>query len=194
MTDDIIDDYHNARGEKPPNPEHVRKAKMHEASKHHPDRDAVPFRIGDPVMDAAQGRPMVVLERPDQTVAEWSDANGYDLTENYGNQKFGVGENEPVYTCRYVSDVSGDPGKTYTFPQSRLRLIDVHHADDGRRVYDRVAVDVLEALITTAYRLTDEGYGDPPDGVDVADLAKEAGVDEDVVGVAFELADATVRL
>lgn len=130
----------------------------------HPDADALPFRIGDPVMDAAQGRPMVVLDVPPQTVAEWSGDTGYDLTENYGNQKFGVHPNEPVVTCRYVSDVSGDPGKTYTFPQSRLRLIDVHHADGGRRVYDRVAVDVLRAVFVAAFKQDKHDGRDPSDG------------------------------
>lgn len=134
-------------GEEPPDPEHVRAAKMHEASKDHPDFDALPFKIGDPVMDAAQGRPMIVLERLQQTVAEWSEANNYDLTENYGNSRFGADADEPVYVTAYVSDVSSQPSKTYTFPQSRLRLIETHRAEpELRRVYDAVAVDVLRRL------------------------------------------------
>ncbi|WP_162562394.1 hypothetical protein [Salinigranum rubrum] len=106
------------------------------------------FQIGDPVMDAAQGRPMVVLDAPDETVADWSDANGYNLTSNYANSKFGCTDDEPVVECVYVSDVRSEPSKTYTFPVSRIRLIDVHHADDGRRVGARaVRAFLVEAFV-----------------------------------------------
>lgn len=108
------------------------------------------YHIGDPVMDAAQGRPMVVLEAPDQTVAEWSDANGYDLLGNYANSKFDPSPDEGVVECVYVSDVRSEPSKTYTFPVSRVRLIDVHHADDGRRVYERAVRGFLAALFAMA--------------------------------------------
>lgn len=109
------------------------------------------YRIGDPVMDAAQGRAMVVVAAPDQTVAEWSEANNYDLLENYANAKFDPSPDEPAVECVYVSDVRSEPSKTYTFPASRLRLIDVHHADDGRRLSERVALGVLEQLFDAAY-------------------------------------------
>ena len=110
-----------------------------------------PYHIGDPVMDAAQGRPMIVLDAPDETVAEWSDANNYDLTDNYANAKFGCHEDEAVVECVYVSDVRSEPSKTYTFPASRVRLIDVHHADGGRRVYERVVRGFLAALFVAAH-------------------------------------------
>ena len=143
-----------------------------------------PYRIGDPIMDAAQGRPMVVVATPEYTVAEWSNSNDYDLAGNYANAKFDPRADEPVVECVYVSDVRSEPSKTYTFPVSRCRLIDVHHADDGRRLYDRVVRDVLEALFATAASeamASSEG--------DIFDLATHADFDEDVVEEARELAD-----
>lgn len=151
------------------------------------------YRIGDPVMDAAQGRPMVVVATPEETVAEWSDANDYELTENYANAKFDPHPQEPAVECVYVSDVRSEPSKTYTFPASRLRLIDAHHADDGRRVADRVIVDVLEELFDLA-RVLDEEWSVDPEGFDDALgklVANATGIDDDVAGEAIELADVT---
>ena len=159
-----------------------------EATKHSdtPSTDATnPFCTGDPVMDAAQGRPMVVLNAPNQTVAEWSEANNYDLTENYANSKFDAVDDEFVVRCAYVSDVRSEPSKDYTFPVSRVRLIDAHHADDGMRVADRVAVDLLERLYGAAI-----DHDHTPTVADVAALVAEAGVDEDVASLGQELAKA----
>lgn len=111
-----------------------------------------PYAVGDAVVDCAQGRPMVVLGAPEETVAEWSERNSYDLTENYANSKFGCREEEHVVRCVYVSDIRSEPSKDYTFPVSRVRLIDVHHADDGRRIWERVTLEVLEALYDAAFR------------------------------------------
>lgn len=142
------------------------------------------YHVGDPVMDAAQGRAMVVVREPTQTVAEWSEANNYDLQDNYANGKFDPAPEEPAVECVYVSDVRSEPSKTYTFPASRLRLIDVHHADDGRRLYDRVAVDILEAMFAHAL--------DRNEDIEAAwlkELAVAVGVDADAVDEAWELAD-----
>ena len=144
-----------------------------------------PFRTGDPVMDAAQGRPMVVLNAPNQTAAEWSEANNYDLTGNYANSKFDAVDDEFVVRCAYVSDVRSEPSKDYTFPVSRVRLIDAHHADDGMRVADRVAVDLLERLYGAAI-----DHDHTPTVADVAALVAEAGVDEEVASLGQELAKA----
>lgn len=129
------------------------------------------LQLGDPVMDAAQGRPMVVLDVPDQTVAEWSEANGYDLQSNYANGKFDPDPDEGVVECVYVSDVRSEPSKTYTFPRSRVVLIDAHHADDGRRIADRVAFDLLADLFDAAYRSGSDST-----------LAMLEGLAQDVVG------------
>lgn len=145
-----------------------------------------PYRIGDPVMDAAQGRAMIVLDAPDVTVAEWSDRNGYDLERNYANEKFEPNPNEPVVECVYVSDVRSEPSKSYTFPVSRVRLIDAHHADDGGRIADRVTVAVLEALFAAAY--DDPEALDLPSPATVGAVAQAAGIDVETIDRARELA------
>lgn len=143
-----------------------------------------PYNIGDPVMDGAQGRPMVVLDAPDTTVAQWSDRNGYDLLDNYANSKFDPDAEEPVVECVYVSDVRSEPSKTYTFPVSRVRLIDAHHADDGRRLYDRVVRDVLERLWWSA-----TGAMEPDNTAMLESVMRDAGFGQDVIDEARELAD-----
>jgi hypothetical protein len=143
-----------------------------------------PFKIGDPVVDLAQGRPMVVLDAPDETVREWSDRENYDLTDNYANGKLGAIDDEPVVRCVYVSDIRSEPSKDYTFPISRVALIDAHHADDGRRLYDRVAVEVLARAFESMHRY--ETFEDH----DIDAVARHiGGVAPGVVEAARELAD-----
>jgi hypothetical protein len=144
------------------------------------------YQIGDPVMDAAQGRPMIVLDAPDQTVAEWSDANGYDLQENYANGKFDPAPDEAVVECVYVSDVRSEPSKTYTFPVSRVRLIDAHHADDGDRVAERVRLELLGDLMAAATDFSDDGIS--PEAIMA--VARHAGIDDETTDTARELAGA----
>jgi hypothetical protein len=143
-----------------------------------------PYKIGDPVVDLAQGRPMIVLDAPNESVQAWSDREGYDLADNYANGKLGADPDETVVRCVYVSDIRSEPSKDYTFPVSRVTLIDVHHADDGRRVYDRVAMDILERLFSVA-----AGAMEPDNTEMLHSVCRDAGLDEDVVQVARELAD-----
>jgi hypothetical protein len=145
-----------------------------------------PYQIGDPVMDAAQGRPMIVLDAPDQTVAAWSDANGYDLEGNYANGKFDPDADEAVVECVYISDVRSEPTKTYTFPVSRVCLIDAHHADDGDRVAERVRTDLLAALMRAAAEFSDNGISLEA----IMAVARHAGIDDERTDLARELADA----
>jgi len=143
-----------------------------------------PYRVGDPVMDGAQGRPMIVLDAPEESVAEWSERENYDLLDNYANSRFDPTPDEAVVECVYVSDVRSEPTKTYTFPVSRVKLIDAHHADDGRRVYDRVVRDVLEQLFAATGDAVESELTTAATelfGMDVTDAAKElADVDETI--------------
>lgn len=143
-----------------------------------------PFKTGDPVVDLAQGRPMVVLDAPDETVREWSDRENYELTENYANGKLDARDDETVVRCVYVSDIRSEPSKDYTFPASRVALIDAHHADGGRRVFDRVAVEVLARAFESMQRYeTFEEH-------DIDAVARHiGGVSPGVVEEARELAD-----
>jgi len=142
-----------------------------------------PYKTGDPVGDLAQGRPMVVLDAPAETVREWSDRENYDLTDNYANAKLGARDDEAVVRCAYISDIRSEPSKDYTFPTSRVALIDAHHADDGRRLYDRVAVEILENLMVGA----EMDNGDISKG-DIAQLATYT-VSQSLISEASELAD-----
>jgi len=142
-----------------------------------------PYKTGDPVVDLAQGRPMVVLDAPAETVREWSDRENYDLTDNYANAKLGARDDEAVVRCAYISDIRSEPSKDYTFPTSRVALIDAHHADDGRRLYDRVAVEILENLMVGA----EMDNGDISKG-DIAQLATYT-VSQSLISEASELAD-----
>jgi len=157
-----------------------------EPSDNTPD-DAVdqPYQKGDPVLDLTQARPMIVVDAPNQTVDEWSESNGYDLADNYGNGKFDAQPDEAVVECVFLSNVRNEPSKTYTFPVSRVVLIDAHHADDGRRIGDRVVVDLLESLFGAAL-----DYEHTPTVADVSALVAEAGVGDELQSVASELAKA----
>ena len=129
-----------------------------------------PYRIGDPVIDLAQGRPMVVVDAPQQDVGDWSEANDYDLTDNYANSRFGPKLSEPVVECVYVGDIRSEPSKTYPLPDSRCKLIDVPHADDGRRVADRIAATLAEDILEAAAAVD----GDPAVGRVAAVLQQAA--------------------
>jgi len=109
-----------------------------------------PYRIGDPVIDLAQGRPMVVVDAPEQDVAGWSEANNYNLLENYANSRFDPKRSEPVVECVYVGNIRNEPSRSYTFPVSRCKLIEVHHADDGRRLADRIAAELVDDILEAA--------------------------------------------
>ena len=148
-----------------------------------------PYRIGDPVVDLAQGRAMIVLDAPDETVAEWSDANNYDLEDNYANGKLGASPGECVVRCVYVSDIRSEPSKDYTFPVSRVALIDAHHADDGRRIADRVTESVATALFEAA--IQNGAEGSLPSPAAVSALLDAAGVDDDAREAAESVAKAT---
>ncbi|MFW5896204.1 MAG: hypothetical protein ACOCUA_02350 [archaeon] len=150
------------------------------------------LQVGDVALDMAQGRPVHVVADTGQTAREWSDANGYDLLENYGNGRLGVGPEDRVFDVVYCSDASSKPSKTYAFPESRLLRVETEAADDGRPVADRVRVDVLEALLTLAKTL-DENWSVEPTSFDDAMgklIANAEAIDDDLAGEAVELAEA----
>lgn len=71
------------------------------------------IRVGDVALDLTQGRPVHIVEDTEQTVAEWSGDNDYDLEANYGNSRLGTGPNERVYDVdRFCVEekTAGGPG------------------------------------------------------------------------------------
>ena len=45
------------------------------------------FEIGEPAIDTATGRSVVIVDRAADRTDDHSDAEGYDFLENYGNQR-----------------------------------------------------------------------------------------------------------
>lgn len=110
-------------------------------------------QLCDPVIDLANGRAILVVGRAADRADEWSDRNGYDLLGNYGNERCGAEPDDTVWTCVYVASLQSEPSKTYAFPESRLGRVAYERADDDiERVYDLVALDVLERLFDAALR------------------------------------------
>ncbi|ELY62605.1 hypothetical protein [Natronococcus jeotgali] len=108
------------------------------------------IKLGDVCLDLAQGRPVHVVTDTGQTVAEWSEANNYNLLDNYRNSRFGAAEDDRVFDVVYCSSLKSRPSKTYAYPEPRLGRIESEAVDAGRQVADRVVVAVLEELFERA--------------------------------------------
>lgn len=142
------------------------------------------YHVGDPVLDLAQGRPMIILDIPDHDLQSWSEANGYQLQDNYGNSRFSVEPTQDVVTCAYVGgQIKNEPSRTYSFPVARIRLIESHRADHGRPVAERVVAEVLGDLFVEALR------SDDTDPEALAELAANAGIGS----LAEEVADERIN-
>jgi len=77
------------------------------------------IKLGDVCLDLAQGRPVHVIADTGQTVAEWSEANNYNLLDNYGNSRFDTTNDERVFDVVYCSNLKSRSSKTYAYPESR---------------------------------------------------------------------------
>ncbi|WP_342746462.1 hypothetical protein [Natrinema ejinorense] len=64
--------------------------------------DDTDIQTGDVCIDLAQGRPVHVVEDTGQTALDWSNENGYDLLENYGNRRFGSAADDRVFNVVYL--------------------------------------------------------------------------------------------
>jgi len=146
------------------------------------------IRVGDVCLDLSQGRPVQVVEALTQNAAEWSNNNGYDLLSNYANDRLESEPGDAVFECVYVGSIQSEPSKTYAFPESRLVRIEVEAGDEGRRVDERIAVDVLESLFDAALR----SGSDETKSV-LRNLAQDA-FGRDMTSEARELAEVTRRM
>jgi len=149
------------------------------------------IRVGDVAIDVTQGTPVHVLEDTELTAAEWSEANDYELCENYGNSRVGASPDDRVFDVVYCSRAKSEPSRTYAFPESRLLRIETEAADDGRPVADRAVLNVLEQLFDLAMNLDSEWAVEPNDFEDaLAKLVKNHSEQLAEVGIeARELAD-----
>jgi len=88
----------------------------------------------------------------------------------------------------YVGSIQSEPSKTYAFPTSRLVRIEVEAGDEGRRVDERIAVDVLESLFDAALR-----SGSDETKSTLRNLAQDA-FGRDMTSEARELAEVNRRM
>jgi hypothetical protein len=156
------------------------------------------FRVGDPVIDLATGRAMVVVDVPGETVAEWSDREGYDLTENYANERTRADPNDPVIEAVYTASVQSEPNGPrssdeggYTFPSSRLGRPTIESIEGVRRVFDEVAVDVVRRLAVAAE--SDAVTTDVSGPAVLRQILAESDLERDTVHAGLELADVDRR-
>jgi len=147
-----------------------------------------PIQVGDVCLDLTQGRPVHVVEDLQQTAAEWSDANNYELCENYGNDRLGASDDDAVYEVVYCSSAKSEPSKTYAMPESRLLRVETESADDGRPVADRVAVDILTDVFGLMERRPAFSESD------IEAVAGNVDVHPDAVDEARELADVELTI
>jgi hypothetical protein len=155
------------------------------------------IQVGDVVLDLAQGCAMHVLEEYDGTAAEWSAANGYELTENYGNDRLGASDGDAVFECVYCNAINSEPSKTYAFPESRLARVETEAADDGRPVAQRVMVELLAHIRKEMlWRHDDDDILDKGlKTFSAAGLsaARHVGMSEDAIGEATELSQVELK-
>lgn len=146
------------------------------------------FMIGDPAIDLANGRSVVVVEKLADRVDEYDD---YDLLGNYAAQRTRVRPADPVYGCLYTSSVQSEPSgprrgdPPYAFPSSRLGRPTLESVEGYDRPYYLVARDVLDRMFQAA-----TGAMEPDNTEMLASVARDAGLDEELIEEARELADA----
>lgn len=162
-------------------PEHTRESDSTD-SEQPADPLADDFEVGDPVIDLANGRNMVIVRQVADRTDTHSENENYDFLSNTGNERLRTSPSDPVFECVYTNSVASTPSKTYDFPSSRLGRPEYESVDDVRRVRDQVAVEVLESL----FRATAA-----PEGL--ATIAEFAGLDPSIVDEAREAARAATE-
>lgn len=145
---------------------------------------ATDFAIGDPVIDLATGRTVVIVDHVANRTDKHSEREDYEFLENYGNSRLRANASDPVYEVVYVNSLQSKPSKSYDFPSSRLGRPTYEKVEGVRRVYDRVALDVLKRLFATGDNHDDELELDS-----LELIAKRAGLGASTIDEARELAD-----
>lgn len=111
------------------------------------------IQVGDVCLDLTQGRPVHVLADTGLSAEEWSEANDYELCENYGNSRLDATPEDRVFDVVYCSSVKSEPSKDYAMPESRLVRVETEAADDGEPVAQRVREALLSDLFDEARHL-----------------------------------------
>lgn len=144
------------------------------------------LRPGDPVVDLATGRNLIVVRRTADRSDEFDERQSYDFLGNYGNERLRAQPADPVYECVYVAGLGSKPTKSYDFPSARLGRPRYENVDGVRRVYDEVTEDLLRRMFRVAEGLELSS----PDEVEVLSaIAGAAGVPTELIEEAGELAE-----
>lgn len=94
---------------------------------------------GDPVVDLASGKSLIVVGKSSKTVGEHPKTRSDNSAE-----MFGADPEEPVFSCVFLPDGEKvrPPTKTYAYPESRLLRYPIENATDysgGVQMWLRVA-------------------------------------------------------
>lgn len=141
------------------------------------------IRLGDIVIDKASGDALRVIG------IERLDAEGHPdvKVDTDSARQFGVEGGDAVYKCVYLP--SGDdkayaPKKSYAFAEGRIyRWHDEAGDPYDHRIYDRIVQEVLEELFAARMQ-----YDEKANPSIVSMLAEEAGIDDQLVEDALEVA------
>jgi hypothetical protein len=150
------------------------------------------IRTGDVVIDLVERGKMLVVEQAAHSVKAHQQTEGYDIQTYKSHPLLDVADTEPVWTCVYLPDKpTTEFSGTYDFPESRLARVPVEEANqDLRRVQERQAVSMLEALFKMAATLDDEWSVEARDFRQAMSVLAEntTAFDDDLVSEAKELA------
>lgn len=143
------------------------------------------IQIGDVCIDLVERGKVQVVQQAAATVEEHRQYNDYDVAAWKANALLDVQDDEPVYKCVYLTEnPSPSFSGTYDFPRSRLARQPVEEAHENlERIQWEHHVEVLRRLFAVAL-----GGDTMVSESELAELAELAGIDPELVDVAWEVA------
>jgi hypothetical protein len=152
-------------------------------------------RVGEIVVDLAQGVPLQVVEVAHRSAGEHPQVTVDEETRAL----WGVTEDERVYDCVFLpteEDRVDAPSNTYAYPAGRLARVPVEQAVDGdaRRIPTQIVIEFLADVLADCRRADQFDVAETLlDAVGESSAPSELSVSADVlVGEVDELADAKV--
>lgn len=148
------------------------------------------IKIGDVCHDLVERGKLLIVGKAADTVAEYRDAENFDLAGYKSHPLLHVSDDDPVYTGVYLpKNPTTEFSGTYDFPASRLARIPVEEASEEVRPPQHGLIQlVLEMLFVAGVQEHDLNPKVLPE------IAVDAGLDGDVVADAKELAESRMEL
>jgi len=143
------------------------------------------IKVGDVCVDLVERGKVQIVAKVADSVEEHQQQESYDIQSYKAHPLLDVSDDEPVFKAVYLPEnptvsFSG----TYDFPRSRLARLPVEEANgELERPQNGMAVQILFALITAGKEFDGGSHCPGP-----LELARHAGLPEDVVETAAELA------